>query len=360
MIGFKTGVALYLASTQLPKLFGFKGAHGEFWERMGHFLSHLPETNPASLVLGAAALGLLFLGRRFLPNHPVALLVVVAGIAAVRDVRTRRARRRPPGHRPPGPAGARPASGPRFRPEPSSCPWPWRASCWRRWRPPPSDGCSPASTAIGSTAIRSSSPSPGATSPPGWGTGIPVSGGMSQSLVNEGGGARTPLSGLVASAIVLLVALFLAGLLHDLPQPVLAAIVLMAVTGLFQPSELRRLWRFSRAEFAVAAATLLGVLGSGLLRGVLIGAVISVLVLLRRASRPRTTELGRVPGTDYFADAVRRPGQRARRRRLRLPRRGRPPLLQRRARARPLLRAAPGARGGGDPGRLLPGLEPGA
>jgi MFS superfamily sulfate permease-like transporter len=88
---------------------------------------------------------------------------------------------------------------------------------------------------------------------------------------------------------------------------VLAAIVLMAVSGLFKLSELRRLWRFGRAEFAVAAAALLGVLGSGLLRGVLIGTVISILMLLRRASRPRTTELGRVPGTGYFADAVGHP-----------------------------------------------------
>ena len=106
---------------------------------------------------------------------------------------------------------------------------------------------------------------------------------------------------------MLVVALFFAGLLRDLPQPVLAAIVLMAVSGLFKLSELRRLWRFSRTEFAVAAAAMLGVLGSGLLRGVLIGVVISLVLLLRRASRPRTTELGRVPGTDYFADAVRHP-----------------------------------------------------
>ena len=83
MIGFKTGVALHLASTQLPKLFGFPGAHGDFWERMGHFFSHLGQTNPAALGLGAAALGLLLLGKWLLPNRPVALLVVVAGIAAV-------------------------------------------------------------------------------------------------------------------------------------------------------------------------------------------------------------------------------------------------------------------------------------
>jgi MFS superfamily sulfate permease-like transporter len=141
----------------------------------------------------------------------------------------------------------------------------------------------------------------------GLGHGFPVSGGMSQSLVNEGGGARTPLSGLVASGAVLVVAVFLAGSLRDLPQPVLAAIVLMAVSGLLKLPDLRRLWRFSRAEFAVAMAALLGVLGSGLLRGVLIGVVISLLLLLRRASRPRTTELGRVPGTDYFADVIRHP-----------------------------------------------------
>ena len=49
MIGFKCGVALFLASTQLPKLFGFHGAHGDFWENSGHFLKHLHETNPASL-----------------------------------------------------------------------------------------------------------------------------------------------------------------------------------------------------------------------------------------------------------------------------------------------------------------------
>jgi MFS superfamily sulfate permease-like transporter len=141
----------------------------------------------------------------------------------------------------------------------------------------------------------------------GIGRGFPVSGGMSQSLVNEGGGARTPLSTFVSALLVLVVVVFFSELLRDLPQPVLAALVLVAVTGLFKIKALVRLWRFSRAEFVVAMAALFGVLGSGLLRGVLIGAVLSILILLRRASRPPTTELGRVPGTDYFADRVRNP-----------------------------------------------------
>jgi MFS superfamily sulfate permease-like transporter len=141
----------------------------------------------------------------------------------------------------------------------------------------------------------------------GVGSAFPVSGGMSQSLVNETGGARSPLSGLVAALITLLVALFFTGLLRNLPQPVLAAIILVAVTGLVQIETMRHIWRFSRTEFAVVIAALLGVLGSGLLNGVLLGVAISLLLLLRRASRPRVTELGRVPGTTYFADLTRHP-----------------------------------------------------
>jgi MFS superfamily sulfate permease-like transporter len=130
---------------------------------------------------------------------------------------------------------------------------------------------------------------------------------MSQSLVNESGGARTPLSGLFASLFTLAVVLFLTGLLRDLPQPVLAAIVLFAVTSLFKLEALKRLWRFSRGEFLVAAAALAGVLGTGLLRGVLVGAVLSVLLLMRRASTPHAVELGRVPGTSDYGEIERSP-----------------------------------------------------
>src|SRR5215831_2718511 len=66
MTGFKCGVALFLASTQLPKLFGIHGAHGNFWENSAAFFKHLNETNPASLAIGAAALAVLVLGKIFL------------------------------------------------------------------------------------------------------------------------------------------------------------------------------------------------------------------------------------------------------------------------------------------------------
>src|SRR5580765_2531119 len=128
---------------------------------------------------------------------------------------------------------------------------------------------------------------------------------MSQSLVNEGGGARTPLSGAIAAGIILVVVVFFSHLLAALPQPVLAAVVLVAVAGLFNVSSLKHLWRSDRPEFIVAMAAIVGVLGQGLLRGVMIGAIISLVLLIRRASRPHVAFLGRIPGTRWFSDRER-------------------------------------------------------
>ncbi len=82
LIGFKAGIAFYLCSTQLPKFLGIKGAHGSFWERSWHILTHLHETSPAAVAVGGAALLLLILGSIFLKNKPVALFVVIGAILA--------------------------------------------------------------------------------------------------------------------------------------------------------------------------------------------------------------------------------------------------------------------------------------
>lgn len=82
LIGWKAGVALFIGSTQLPKLFGVKGGHGDFWQRMSEFFAHLHQTNSTSLVMGLIALAVLVLGKLFLRNKPVALLVVIGGVIA--------------------------------------------------------------------------------------------------------------------------------------------------------------------------------------------------------------------------------------------------------------------------------------
>jgi len=306
MIGFKAGVALYLASTQLPKLFGIAGSHGNFWERMGSFVAHVHETHDAALLLGLAALAVLVLGKVFLPNRPVALFVVVGGIAAAglgglgaRGVQL--LGRVPQGLPTPGLPAVSFADLNELLPLSMACfllAAVETAAIGRMF------GLKHGYRVDTNQEFLALA---GANLASGLGRGLPVSGGMSQSLVNESGGARTPMSGLFSSLLILFVVLFLSGLLEDLPQPVLAAIVLVAVAGLFKIKAIKRLWTFNKGEFAVAMAALFGVLSSGLLRGVLIGAVLSILMLLRRASRPSTTELGRVPGTDYFVDRIRNP-----------------------------------------------------
>jgi high affinity sulfate transporter 1 len=306
LVGFKTGVALFLASTQLPKLFGFGGSHGDFWERSAHFLRGLGGTNPTALMLGTVALVVLLLGKTILKNRPVALFVVIGGILATRllhlDARGVALLGDVPGGLP------APALPPVSRADINTL-LPLAAACFVL--------AAVETTAIGRMfgakheyrldATREFLAIGSANLLAGLGSGLPISGGMSQSLVNETAGARTPLSGLVASLITLVIVMFFTGLLRDLPQPVLAAIVLVAVTGLVQVAALRHIWHFSRTEFAVTMAAVLGVLGSGLLNGVLLGVALSLVLLIRRASRPRVIEVGRVPGTSYFADLTRHP-----------------------------------------------------
>jgi high affinity sulfate transporter 1 len=306
LVGFKCGIALFIASTQLPKLFGFKGSHGDFWERSGYFFSYLGDTNSASLLLGISALILLLLGKRFLKNKPVALFVVIAGIlvASTMDLGTL-------GVKVLGevPQGLPPFGLPAVHLSDLNDLLPLALGCFllgtvetaalgRMFAVKHGYRFDPNQELLGIA---------GANVMAGLGHGFPVSGGMSQSLVNESGGARTPLSGFIAALLTLLIVLFLSAALRDLPQPVLAAIVLMAVTGLFKLSALKHLWRADRAEFVVAMAALLGVLGSGLLRGVMIGAVISLVQLLRTASRPHVAFLGRIPGSRRFSDRQRHP-----------------------------------------------------
>jgi high affinity sulfate transporter 1 len=304
MTGFKTGVALFLASTQLPKLLGFKAAHGDFWENCRHLVDQWPSVNPTAAGLGTVALLVLVLGKVFLKNKPVALVVVVAGILIASRLDLE-------------------ASGVRLLgPVPEGLPSPGLPALTRddfNLLLPLASACfvlgAVETAAIGrmfgsKTGTRLDASQEflalaSANLAAALGRGFPVSGGMSQSLVNEASGSRTPLSGVIAAMLLAIVALFFAGVLRHLPQPVLAAIVLAAIGGLFQASHWQKLLRCDRAEFFVALAALLGVLGSGLLRGVLIGAVISLVQLIRRVSHPHVALLGRIPGTRRYSDCDR-------------------------------------------------------
>ena len=304
MVGFKCGVALFLASTQLPKLLGFSAGHGSFWTNSGHFFKHLGETNPAALGVGGTALILLVLGKVFLKNKPVALFVVVGGIVVSPWLDLKAHGVKLLGAVPQG----LPAFGlPDMKWDDLNEMLPLALACFLLG--------AVETAAIGRMFVAKHGGRLDANQEflalaasnlaAALGRGFPISGGMSQSLVNESGGARTPLSGALAAGIILVVVLFFSHLLSALPQPVLAAVVLVAVAGLFKVSTLKQLWRGDRPEFVVAMASILGVLGSGLLRGVMIGAAISLVQLIRRASHPHVAFLGRIPGTRRFSDRQR-------------------------------------------------------
>ena len=306
MIGFKCGVALFLASTQLPKLCGIHAAHGDFWENSGTFLKHLNETNLAALTVGGTALVLLVVGKIFLKKLPMALLVVVAGIVVSRllglDERGVKLLGKVP-------QGLPDIGLPAVRWEDLNDMLPLAFACFLL--------AAVETAAIGRTFAAKHGGRLDANQEflalgvsnvaAGFGQGFPISGGMSQSVVNEGGGARTPLSGAIAAGFVLVVVLFFSQLLSALPQPVLAAVVLVAVMGLFSVSALRHLWRSDGREFVIAIVAMFGVLGQGLLRGVAIGALISLILLIRRAALPHVAVLGRIPGTRRFSDRERHP-----------------------------------------------------
>jgi sulfate permease, SulP family len=306
LLGFKAGAALTIAMTQLPKLFGVAGGGEHFFERVVSLAGQLPDTNLVVLGFGLTALALLLLGEKALPGRPVALLVVVLSIVAVSVTSLSEAGFKTVGELPQGL--------PQLR--------------WPSLRLRDIDGVLPLAFACfllayieSVSAARTLSRKNGYEVDPrqellglgvanlaaAVGQAYPIAGGLSQSSVNDKAGAKTPLALVFASATIALCLLFLTGLLRNLPMVVLAAIVLVAVKGLVDFPELKRLYRSSRYEFAISMVAFVGVLLLGILKGVLLAAVVSLLTLLRRATRPHVAFLGRIPGTRRYSDLERNP-----------------------------------------------------
>jgi len=306
MTGFKCGVALFLASTQLPKLFGFHGAHGSFWENAGFFFKHLNETNSVALLVGGIALGLLVVGKIFLKHKPVALFVVIGGIVAASTLFLETHGVKLIGA---VPQGIPPLKLPAVQWHDLNNLLPLAFACFLLGAVETAAIGRMFAAKHGGRFDANQENLALATSNliAGLGGGFPVSGGTSQSVVNEEGGARTPLSTAIAAVSILVVVLFFSHLLSALPQPVLAAVVLVAVASLFKLSTLKQLWLSDRPEFVVAIAAFIGVLTFGLLRGVMIGAVISLVQLAHASSHPHVALLGRIPGTRRFSDRERHP-----------------------------------------------------
>jgi len=306
LLGFKAGAALTIAMTQLPKLFGVKGGGESFFDRIVVLGGQLPDTNLAVLAFGLAALAVLLMGEKFLPGRPVALFVVAISIVVLSVTSLGALGFKVVGALPKGlPEFQLP--GLRLRDVDGVIPLAFACmllayvesvSAARALAQAHRYEIDPRQELLGLGAANLAAALFQA---------YPVAGGLSQSSVNDKAGARTPLALVFASFTIGLCLMYLTGMLANLPSVVLAAIVLVAVKGLIDIGELRHLWRVSRFEFSISMVAFAAVLLLGILQGVMVAVVVSLLLLIRRAAHPHVAFLGRVPGTRTYSDVERNP-----------------------------------------------------
>jgi sulfate permease, SulP family len=306
LLGFKAGAALTIAMTQLPKLFGVKGGGEFFFERITILAKQIPDTNVAVLTFGIVAIIVLLLGEKFLPGRPVALGVVILSIVVLTLTPLGQLGFKIVGELPKGlPAFHMP--GVQVRDVDGVIPLAFAClllayvesvSAARALAAQNRYEIDPRQELLGLGAANL-----GAA----FFQAYPVAGGLSQSSVNDKAGAKTPLALVFASVTIGLCLMFLTGMLRNLPNVVLAAIVLVAVKGLINIRELRHVWRVSRFEFVVAMVAFSAVLLLGILKGVIVAVLVSLLLLIRRAANPHVAFLGQIPGSRIYSDIERNP-----------------------------------------------------
>jgi SulP family sulfate permease len=306
LVGFKIGAGLTIAMTQLPSLFGVAGGGHNFFERAYLLIGQLGHIHHLVLAVGAVAIVLLLLGERWLPGKPVALAVVVLSIAAATAFGLPALGVPTTGEIP---VGLPTLAGPVLRLRDVEGIVPLAAGCLLLAY---IEGVSAART----FAVKHGYPLDtrqeflgigAANLAAAMGHGYPVAGGLSQSAVNDKAGAHTPLALVFASITLALCLLFLTGLLENLPKAVLAAVVLTAILGLFDFPAVFHMWRVSRLDFYAATIAIAGVLFLGILQGILLAALASILLLLAWSSSVHVAFLGRVPGADNYSDLARHP-----------------------------------------------------
>ena len=306
LTGFKAGAGLTIAITQLPALLGVSGGGHNVPERLYILAGQLDATNLLTLALGLGALALLWCGERWLPGRPVALGVVALSIIIVSLFELTRFKVMVTGVIPAGlPLPAMPTI--RLRDQEgivalaTGCmllAYIEGVAAARAFATKHHQTIDPRRELLGLAAANIATAAVG---------GYPVAGGLSQTAVNEGAGARSRVSLVFASLTLALCLLFFTTLLANLPKAMLAAVVLMAVSGLVDFRAFARMWRASRVDFLNALAALVGVLLLGILEGILLAALISVLLLIALSSTPHVAFLGRIPGTAQYSDLQRHP-----------------------------------------------------
>jgi sulfate permease, SulP family len=307
MEGFVFGLAIFVTVSQLPKIFGIKKGGGDTINQFVHLIGHLGDTSGATLAVGAGALGLLFGIERFAPRVPGGLLALVLGIAISAALNLASHGVDVVGHVPSGlpspaipdirsadvPALVAAAAGLLLVIFSESLGAADTFATKYGYEIDPSQEMIALGVAnVGSGVLG----------------GLAGGGSLSQSAVNEGAGARSELSPIVAALLILVTVLLLTPLFKDLPEAVLAALIIHAVSHLWKVAEFRRYRTEATAEFWLGLATLVGVITLDVLPGLVIGVSSMLVLVIYRASRPYLGVLARLPGsTAVYGDVERHP-----------------------------------------------------
>lgn len=306
LIGFKAGAAITIGLTQLPKLFGIKGGGESFLERIIILLQQIPDLNTAVFSFGITTILILVAGEKIAPGKPIAILIVFFSIILMSATSLRNYGFNTVGIIPEGlpelhfpSASIKDIDG--VLPLAMACfllSYIESISAGRALAQKNGYVIDPRQELLALGA---------ANAAVALGQGYPVAGGLSQSAVNDTAGAKTPLSLLFCSATIAVCLLFLTGYLQNLPTVILASILLVAISGLIDLKEIKYLYQINKQEFGVAMIALIGVLVWGILTGVLLAALVTLILLLKAASKPHVAFLGRVPGTRLYTDMKRHP-----------------------------------------------------
>ena len=311
-VGYLAGIALTVIVSQLPKLFGFSVDAENFIGAVREFVTGLDETDETALAFGAGCLAVILGLRLISPKLPGVLIAVVGATALVALL---------------GLSDELPIVGA----VPSGLPelgWPDVAL---------DDATVLLGAAVGiafvsfaDTSVLSRSYAARLHEPvdqnrelaalgaanlaAGVFQGFPVSSSGSRTAVVEDMGARSQLAGLAGALTLAVLLIAGTGLVHDMPLSALAAVVIVAVLGLFDVRAARRLYHWRRTEFALCLAAFAGVAVVGVLWGVGIAIALSLLNFIRRSWYPHDAVLGRVENlkgyhdTRRYPDATRIPG----------------------------------------------------
>ena len=304
--GFIFGLAMMIAIRQVPKLFGIESGGEDFFERVLEIIRELPETNLATLFVGVTSLALMFGLERFFHRVPAALVTLVYGIViatifglpeqgvhVVGDV--------PAGIVPPKlPSGIIDNFIPLFTGALAIVLLGYAETIGAARKFASKHRYDLESNqelvALGVANIGA-----------GLFQGFAVDASLSKSAANDNNGAKTEMSAIIAAGLTIVTALFLTSLFRNLPEATLAAIVIVAVWGLFDVAELRRYRRLDRPDFWLAIVALFGVLVLGVIPGLILAVVLSILVIVSRASQPHFSILGKFPGEQTYGDIERHP-----------------------------------------------------